>query len=334
MEPASEAPTRQPEKHTHAKPKASHHANAHDTRESWLRSAMLMLAPMFDQAGHPLPDTRRAAIGFTSKGGKGNCVGECWHSAASSDAHFEIFIRPDKADPVEVLGILAHELVHAAVPIGSGHGPVYKNVALKIGLEGKMRHAMPGMHLQEKLIAMAADLGPFPHASIDLQWRESAPRKKQKTNMLKAWCAGGLNGEGEEEGCEYVVRLTRLHAEKGAPLCGVHKTEMRIEWPEPEDGEMSEDGDATPDESETGSFKAPLPSEVAAPEYDAATSFKAPERPRTSPAGSAADDLDDAMPQPITPRRSIREATPEAEPSPGFRWAIPDEVHAPGISTV
>jgi hypothetical protein len=320
MEPEPHTPaTTQPEK---PKPsRAKPQANTHDTRESWLRAAMVMIAPIFDQAGHPLPDTRRAAIGFTSRGGKGNCVGECWHSSASADAHFEIFIRPDKADPIEVLGILAHELVHAAVPVGSGHGPIYKELALKIGLEGKMRHALPGMHLAEKLEAMAADLGPFPHASIDLTWRESAPRKKQKTNMLKAACPGGPNADGEPESCDYVVRLTKLHAEKGPPLCGVHKVEMRIEWPESEDedAEPVPEGDA--DAGEPEGFKASDNAATPNLPEGATNSFKASGDPDD-------EQLADLLPRPIAPRRPFRQ--PDPEPSPGFRWAADNEVHPAG----
>jgi hypothetical protein len=227
---------------------------------------------MFAKVGSPIPDEGRIAIGFPSKGGKGNCVGECWHSVASADQHFEIFIRPDKADPVEVLGILTHELVHAAVPLGSGHGKVYKALAEKIGLIGKMRHAMPGIHLTEVLKGFASELGPFPHASLDITYRESAPRKKQKTNLLKAYCEGVKNDQGEvTEPCDYVCRITAVHAKKGAPICGVHNLRMQIDWPAEDEETGTEEGG---DGGESG-FKAshapspepapaPLPAPVAA----------------------------------------------------------------------
>ena len=232
-------------------------------REQWLQAAITLLAPMFSKAGSPIPDLGRAAIGFTSKGGKGNCVGECWHGEASGDKHFEIFIRPDHADPIEVLGILTHELVHSAVPLGSGHGPIYKALALKIGLEGKMRHALPGMHLTEILKGIAAELGPLPHASLDISFRESAPRKKQKTNLLKAWCEGSKKPDGSHDPCDYVCRITALHAKKAAPICGVHETRMRVEWPaddEPGEDEETPETQAAP--SPPSSFKAsPVPPE-------------------------------------------------------------------------
>jgi hypothetical protein len=220
-------------------PKARKTNNEVRFREEWLQQAITRLRPMFEKAGAIIPDLGRAAIGFTSRGGKGTCVGECWASVASGDGHFEIFIRPDKSDPVEVLGILVHELVHAALPIGSGHGPAYKTLAQKIGLEGQMRHAMPGMHLIEILKGLANDLGPLPHASLDIEFRELGKRKKQKTHMLKAFCEG-VETNGKREGCDFTCRLTATHAQKGAPYCGIHNVRMKIDWPVDEDGDQEE----------------------------------------------------------------------------------------------
>ena len=89
-----------------------------DNRESWLNRVALGMAPMFEAL---------VAIGFTSRGAKGNAIGECWDNRLSGDGHFEIFIRPDLAHapdamPAQIAAILAHELVHAAVGIPAGHG--------------------------------------------------------------------------------------------------------------------------------------------------------------------------------------------------------------------
>src|SRR3954447_142955 len=92
--------------------------NRHDTRESWLRSATRELgATHFREHGYTLPDKIRFAIAFTSTGRKGTRVGECWDASISDDSHYEIFIRADLADPVEVLGVLVKELVHTLLPI-------------------------------------------------------------------------------------------------------------------------------------------------------------------------------------------------------------------------
>ena len=159
--------------------------NAHDTRESWLRAAAHDLRSFFEVCGYPIPPNIRYAIAFPSTGRRGPRVGECWHSSTSDDGNFEIIIRADIADPVEVLGVLTHELVHACVPADAGHGKVYREAALKLGLEGKMRHAMPGKLLNGRLVRLAESLGPLPpcqaqHRQRARQQTLGGPAKKAK----------------------------------------------------------------------------------------------------------------------------------------------------------
>src|SRR5271163_3147815 len=96
-------------------------------------------------------------------------VGECWHSSTSADEHYEIIVRADLAEPEKVLGVLVHELVHAVVPVDAKHGKRYRDAAVKIGLQGKMVHALPGELLQKRLDDLAASLGPLPHARLDIE---------------------------------------------------------------------------------------------------------------------------------------------------------------------
>jgi hypothetical protein len=219
-------------------------SNYHDTRESWLRAATNELRSYFAGCGYPLPDKIRFAIGFPSTGRKGNRVGECWHSSTSADDHFEIFIRADQSEPACVLGVLVHELVHAVVPVDAKHGKLYRAAAVKIGLQGKMVHALPGILLQKRLEDLAATLGPLPHARLNIDRgsdnRGPADRdKKQTTRMLKAECAA--------EGCGYTVRVaSKWVKDKGPPLCPCpDHGAMAVDFPEgdevePEAGELRE----------------------------------------------------------------------------------------------
>ena len=192
-----------------------------------MRAATNELRPYFAGCGYPLPDKIRFAIGCPSTGRKGNRVGECWHSSTSADEHFEIFIRADWAEPGKVLGVLVHELVHAAVPIEARHGKLYRAAALKIGLQGKMVHALPGILLQKRLDELAAALGPLPHARLNIERgadnRGPADRaKKQGTRMLKAEC--------EVDGHGYVVRIAASHVRNdGPPICPKLRTEKNRE---------------------------------------------------------------------------------------------------------
>jgi len=210
--------------------------NQHDTRESWLRSASNELRPYFESVGYTLPNNIRFAIAFPSTGRRGARIGECWHSDTSEDGNFEIIIRSDQADPLDVLGVLVHELVHVVVPIDAGHGKPYRDAALKIGLTGKMRQAMPGPLLHDRLKELAAQLGPLPHARLNIdRGRDNkgpADRpKKQGTRMLKAECA--------DESCSFVVRVASTPArEIGPPHCPKHGA-MVVQWPEDEDTEAA-----------------------------------------------------------------------------------------------
>jgi hypothetical protein len=186
--------------------------NTHATRENWLRAATDELRPYFEKLGHVLPEKIRFAVAFTSTGKRGRIPIECWHSSLSADQHYEIIIRADIAEPVEVLGFLVPVLIHTLLPPDAGYGKDYKAIALRLGLEGPMRHAVPTPLLKERLQTIAANLGPLPHARLDFASRIDTP-KKPGTRMLKAECSAA---------CGYTIRLIPKWAKVGLPLCPVN----------------------------------------------------------------------------------------------------------------
>jgi hypothetical protein len=205
--------------------------NMHTTREAYLQAALEgFFRSHFLTCGYTLPDNIRAAISFTSSGKRGHMAGECWHPPASADKHFEIFIRVDKADPIEVLGIFCHELVHTLLPPEAKHGEAFKEIAQRIGLEGKMRQAMPGPSLRERVHALAESLGPLPHASLNFTTASDVP-KKQATRYLKAECCAA---------CGYVIRITKKWAKEGLPVCPINPAHgiLTCDIPDDEDDEV------------------------------------------------------------------------------------------------
>jgi hypothetical protein len=197
-------------------------------RENWLSTLADMMAPAFATNGYELPKIRMA-IGFPSTGRKGKRIGECWSGSASEDGTFEIMIRPDRHEPMDVAAILAHEIAHAAVGIPAGHGPKFRKCVKAIGLTGPMRSTTAGPEFVAWMEPVLRQLGPLPHARLGLG--DSSGPKKQSTRMLKAVC--------QCDGCGYTVRLTKKWAEIGAPICPVHGEPMTVEMPEeeePEDG--------------------------------------------------------------------------------------------------
>lgn len=218
--------------------------NKHESRESWLKNAASLLRPYFTECGYNLPDNMRFAIGFPSTGRKSKRLGELWHGTTSADGSYELFIRADIAEPVEVLGILVHQLVHSVLPTDAGHGKLYREAAQKLGLIGKMRDARPGSLLSAKLVEIAETLGPLPHARLNIERgpNDKGPAdrpKKQGTRLLKAVCPA--------PGCGYTVRITaKWVTEIGLPLCPKHEA-MNVDSPSDE----NEDQPETVPESET-----------------------------------------------------------------------------------
>jgi len=191
--------------------------NKQSSRESWLQAATNELRPYFEKLGYSLPDKIRFAIAFTS-GGKKGIAGECWHPSASADKSFEIIVRADKDDPVEILGILVHELVHSLLPVAVKHGKEFREIAWRVGLEGKMREASPSPILRERLTQLAANLGPLPHAKLDFAARSDAP-KKQGIKSLRAECGAS---------CGYAIRIIPKWAKAGLPICPINPDHGRL----------------------------------------------------------------------------------------------------------
>jgi hypothetical protein len=159
------------------------------TREAWLQAAVLGLRPDFEPIA-PLPDNLHVSVGFPSRGGlsqKGSkTIGECWNGCCSAD-------------------VLVHELIHAALPKGTGHKGPFKRAMLALGLTGKPTATTAGPELTERLNGLLSEIGPYPHPALTHQ----NTAKKQTTRMLKALCPL----------CGYTIRLTQKWAEVGMPTC-------------------------------------------------------------------------------------------------------------------
>tara|TARA_R110000796_G_scaffold52972_1_gene124632 strand:+ start:437 stop:1114 length:678 start_codon:yes stop_codon:yes gene_type:complete len=169
------------------------------TREVWLNMSTDKLNDkVFKQAGYEVPTDRKVSCGFPASGGrsgsKNMTVGTC-HNRASSKANVnEIYISPTQADSLEVLGILAHELIHAIDDCKNGHKGLFRTIAVDIGLEGKMTATTTGEKLLEVLKEIVAELGEYPHAEVS-----TGNKKKQGTRNIKVACSS----------CEFSYRTSQ-----------------------------------------------------------------------------------------------------------------------------
>jgi hypothetical protein len=184
----------------------------YNTREEWLNALVTKLRPLFERVAAKIPDRVRVAVSLTRSK---SAIGTCFDAMDSKDGTYEIIIRIDKDDPLEVAGILVHELIHAAVGLNEKHSGEFKRVALDIGLEGKMTQTVPGEILQSQLESLIKDL--------DLTRKNSGP-KKQNTRLKKVSC----------KVCEYTVRMTQKWIDVALPNCPMDHGKMSVEEAEGE----------------------------------------------------------------------------------------------------
>ena len=153
------------------------------TREQWLKDVALAMAPQFTDCGYLLPDFR-ISCGFPSRNAtarKNRSVGQCWDADASDDKHHEILISPVMADAMEVAAVIAHELIHAVLPPGTGHKGKFPSAMKFLGLEGKPTATKAGGLFKQWCQPILDKAGDYPHARLNAEGKV----KKQSTRMIK-----------------------------------------------------------------------------------------------------------------------------------------------------
>lgn len=187
------------------------------TREEWLLAGIEEVRPMFQIEGHPLPEKIRVTCGFPSTASRSGAIGQCFASVASKDAHYEILVSPVLDDARAVFAVLIHELVHT-LPGCMNHGKTFQTAAHKVhlmsGLSSKGWGAsIPGPTFDGAFGEIIKGLGAYPHARLDI-----GQRKKQGTRLLKAVCPC----------CGYTIRVTKVWADKGLPICSLDGATMTL----------------------------------------------------------------------------------------------------------
>jgi hypothetical protein len=221
--------------------------NTHETVEGWFQALMAAARPLFEEIGYRLPESIQIDFGFTSHGKRKGPRGEFWDKEASSNRIPRMIIRCDSAEIGKILDSFAHQCVHAVVGAAAGHEKPFRDCALRLGMEGKMREAVPGKRLAERLHALAEEVGTFPGGALDFEKRgydgeEKKQRvvvdveEKQKSRQLKAECL--------IDDCGYIARVSAMNLRRGAPICPIHKQSMWHEALDPEIRQKQEVGGA------------------------------------------------------------------------------------------
>lgn len=137
----------------------------------------------------------------------------------AKDQVAQVFISPVLDEPVRILDVLVHELVHAVNHAAGdhGHGKVFSAIAKPLGLTGKMTATVAGPELTETLKAIAETLGPFPHAALTPAARAG---KSRSGKSIKLECAAGE---------DFVVSISKSRLDlHGAPKCPCHDEVMDV----------------------------------------------------------------------------------------------------------
>lgn len=215
----------------------THETSTYAARESWLSAAVEILRPRFAETGHPVPEKIRVAVGFGPTGARqesAKVMGVCLHTSCALDGVNEIWISPEAETTSYMLALLIHELAHAALNNEDGHTGRFAEIMTRLGMTGRMTEANPSLELEAELVTMAAALGEYPGARVDLAGafdrlpvgpdgsplvggKPSSGPEKQGTRQLKVECRSP-ECDAAAEG--YKLRMTRKHLDAfGAPIC-------------------------------------------------------------------------------------------------------------------
>lgn len=169
----------------------------HATREAWLKAAVALMAPRFLEFGATFDPFVHVSVGFPRSKGKRKFIGQCWCGSQSADGAPHVFICPTQIDPLRILEILSHELVHAAVGCEHGHKKPFIALAKSLGHEKPWTATTASIGLNEVLQRYLDVLGEFPHSGLD---PKSGPQlRKQTTRLRKYVCSG----------CDLKVRIAK-----------------------------------------------------------------------------------------------------------------------------
>lgn len=176
-------------------------------REAWLSDAVTALSTLFEGIAVTLPPVR-VSTGWPVRGGtstKKRVVGECWKPEVAADGVSQIFISPTVTDSIDVLGILAHELIHAWDRGESKHRGRFAQTARDFGLTAPWTATGVSDELRPALAEIVATIGEYPHSPLN----PTLQIKPQTTRMIKIVCPK----------CTYTLRTTQKWIDVGLPVC-------------------------------------------------------------------------------------------------------------------
>lgn len=182
-------------------------------RENWLNKAVQELKDTL-LTEEELPEKLKVSCGFCVKK---NAIGICCPPVGSKDGYTEIFIDPQLDESCRVLDVLLHELIHAILGSGRGHGKAFKKIALRVGLLEPVTATTASAELNEKLKKIVERIGEYPHSAYikPTKAKEESKDKEDKA-MVNLRC---------KDECDILVKTLKSYLVKrnltfSCPVCG------------------------------------------------------------------------------------------------------------------
>jgi hypothetical protein len=183
-------------------------------RETWLREAysvmrmeLLREAPVTVAIAWSFPSSKAASRTRPT-------VGQCWQGGGirgKIEGGRAILISPSLHVPLDILHVLLHEMVHATLPTGVGHGAKFSQTCARIGLVKPWTATTPGPLLKEKLEAILKKLPAWPEGSLVI-------RPKETGRQLKGECP-----------CGRILRGSKKFFNDGPVICGLCSKPFEME---------------------------------------------------------------------------------------------------------
>jgi hypothetical protein len=148
--------------------------------KTWLKEAAIRLEPfILEKTGHSLPNPWDISRTVPSKAHDGICFPP-EYCLTGGTTHIFICSRLGQGSEVHIIGVIAHEMLHAMLPSGTGHGKPFRKAMAQIGLGGKptSTELLPGSELEILCKEIAEELGPYPHLKMAPPETEAKTRKK------------------------------------------------------------------------------------------------------------------------------------------------------------
>lgn len=175
-------------------------------REGWLTELAKQVEPIFK--GLPIA-AYRITCGWPCQNAlslRKRRIGECHGVQSSKGKVNELFISPTIDNPLEVAGVVCHELTHVVAGVEAAHKGKFVKLSKLIGLvKGKPTVAMPGERLNEKLEKIIKSLGKYPHQAL----LPVARTKTKSSSVTKLVCSCGC----------FVTISNKWLEEVGPPTC-------------------------------------------------------------------------------------------------------------------